>query len=107
VVSYGVYLWHEAWIEEYLHWTTDSLFHIPLLALVLSVTALAVASASVSYAFVERPIRLIGRHPLGVSFASARGTVHIRPRLRPTASPEPPATTPAAEPATNALAAKA
>jgi len=55
VVSYGIYLWHQAWVSMWLNWTHDSLFHIPFWALFTVVLALAVASASGSYFLVERP----------------------------------------------------
>ncbi len=107
VVSYGVYLWHEAWIEEFISWSSHPLFRMSLLMMLLTVTALAVASASVSYAFVERPIRLLGRRPLRVSFASAKWPKLPVERRRPIASSEPSTPTPAAAPATDALAVKA
>ncbi len=62
VVSYGVYLWHEAWIQMFVSWTHDSLFNIPLLELLLTVTALSIASATLSYVLVERPVRLATRN---------------------------------------------
>jgi peptidoglycan/LPS O-acetylase OafA/YrhL len=56
VVSYGVYLWHEAAITLFLRWTGDRLFTIPLWALAGVVTALAILAATGSYLLVERPI---------------------------------------------------
>ena len=56
VVSYGIYLWHEAWIELFLRWTGDKLFTIPLLELVAFAGALATLSAAASYVIVERPV---------------------------------------------------
>ncbi|HVA02813.1 MAG TPA: acyltransferase [Acidimicrobiales bacterium] len=55
VVSYGVYLWHQAWVDEYLRWT-GALFRVPLPELFGVVVGLAVATAAASYVFVERPI---------------------------------------------------
>jgi peptidoglycan/LPS O-acetylase OafA/YrhL len=107
VVSYGVYLWHEAWIEEFRTWSSHPLFHDSLPLMVLTVTALAVAAASVSYAFVERPVRLLGRRPLNINFDFAKRPIRILEGRRPVASPEPATTTPAAAPATDALAVKA
>jgi peptidoglycan/LPS O-acetylase OafA/YrhL len=108
VVSYGVYLWHEAFIEEFMTWNggPHHLYHMSFLAMILAVTALAVAAASASYAFVERPVRLLGRRPLNISFDFAKRPIPVRERRRPVASTEPPATSPAA-PATDALAVKA
>jgi len=56
VVSYGIYLWHEAWIDLFLRWTGYKLFTIPLWQLVAFAGALATLSATASYIIVERPI---------------------------------------------------
>jgi peptidoglycan/LPS O-acetylase OafA/YrhL/glycosyltransferase involved in cell wall biosynthesis len=61
VVSYGVYLWHEAAIQMMLTWTGDRIWTIPLPDLLLPVTALAVAAATLSYRLAERPILRRGR----------------------------------------------
>ena len=63
IVSYGVYLWHEAWIHMFLVWSNDRLFDIPLLDLTAAATALAVAAAALSYRLVERPILRSGKPP--------------------------------------------
>jgi peptidoglycan/LPS O-acetylase OafA/YrhL len=57
VVSYGVYLWHEAALALFLRWTGDRLFTIPLWELAGVVTALAILAATASYVLVERPIQ--------------------------------------------------
>lgn len=64
IVSYGVYLWHEAWIHMYLVWTRARLFDMSLAALTLAVTALALIAATLSYRLVERPV-LRSRNTLG------------------------------------------
>jgi len=56
VISYGIYLWHQAWISMYLRWSGDHLFVIPVGRLVGIVAALAIAAATVSYFGLERPI---------------------------------------------------
>ncbi|HET6963847.1 MAG TPA: acyltransferase [Acidimicrobiales bacterium] len=56
VISYGIYLWHEAWIHMYLVWSGQRLFDMPLLVVTIAVAALAVASATLSYRLVERPV---------------------------------------------------
>jgi peptidoglycan/LPS O-acetylase OafA/YrhL len=56
VVSYGVYLWHQAWVSEYLRWTHAGLFRIPWWQILGAVGALAVASATGSYLLLERPV---------------------------------------------------
>ena len=55
VVSYGVYLWHQAWVAMYLRWYHD-LFRATPLAIFAVVAGLAVATATASYLLVERPI---------------------------------------------------
>jgi len=55
VVSYGVYLWHQAWVGVYLQWT-GALFRVPLPEMFGAVLGLAVATATASYVLIERPI---------------------------------------------------
>jgi peptidoglycan/LPS O-acetylase OafA/YrhL len=55
VVSYGVYLWHQAWLDLFLRWT-GALFRVSFPETFGVVLALAVASATASYLLVERPI---------------------------------------------------
>jgi peptidoglycan/LPS O-acetylase OafA/YrhL len=56
VASYGVYLWHEGWLHMYLVWSGSHLFDISLPYLTGAVTALALASATLSYRLFERPV---------------------------------------------------
>jgi peptidoglycan/LPS O-acetylase OafA/YrhL len=63
VVSYGVYLWHESWMNMYLRWVADKPFTAALLSMTAAVTALAIAAASISYIVIERPV-LRGRLPV-------------------------------------------
>lgn len=60
VVSYGIYLWHEAWITLFLRWTGDRLFTVPLFELVAFAGGLATLSAAASYFLAERPILRAG-----------------------------------------------
>jgi peptidoglycan/LPS O-acetylase OafA/YrhL len=60
VVSYGVYLWHEGWMHMYLVWSGDHLFDINWFAMTGAVTVLAIASATLSYRLVERPVQRSG-----------------------------------------------
>jgi peptidoglycan/LPS O-acetylase OafA/YrhL len=55
VVSYGVYLWHQAWVMLFLRWT-GGLFRVALPEIFGAVFGLAVVSATASYLLVERPI---------------------------------------------------
>ena len=91
VVSYGVYLWHEAGIALFLRWTGDPLFTIPLWELASVVTALAIVAATASYVLIERSIvRCAGfvcpaaRRPVLVRSA------HQRPRWRRSPAPRRP-----------------
>jgi len=62
LVSYGIYLWHEAWIDQFLHWFDYSLFSAPIGSLAVWTLGLTVATAAVSYWGIERPaLRLKGR----------------------------------------------
>ena len=68
VVSYGVYLWHQAWVSMVLSWSHSQLFGISWPFLALSVTGLALVSATLSYLIVERSV-IQGRWPLVGSWA--------------------------------------
>ena len=55
-VSYGIYLWHESWIQMFLRWTGDPLFTISFPELTVFVTVIATVTAAVSYYGAELPI---------------------------------------------------
>lgn len=55
LVSYGIYLWHENWIAEYLDWRNLRVFSAPFWPMLGAVLGLTVVSAAVSYVVVERP----------------------------------------------------
>ena len=55
IVSYGIYLWHEAWVEEYLQWRNLDPFSGSLGPMLLAVSGLSLAAAVASYVLVERP----------------------------------------------------
>ena len=61
LVSYGIYLWHEHWLERFLQWTDRPDFTGGFLPALVAVTALSVATAAVSYILVERPALRLGR----------------------------------------------
>jgi peptidoglycan/LPS O-acetylase OafA/YrhL/4-amino-4-deoxy-L-arabinose transferase-like glycosyltransferase len=61
VISYGIYLWHETWMLKVLDWLHRPLFRTGFVKLTVAVTLLAVASAAVSYVFVEQPFQRLGR----------------------------------------------
>ena len=56
VISYGIYLWHETWIYEILRWGHYADFNIEFVKFFLAVMALTIASASVSYFCLEKPV---------------------------------------------------
>ncbi|MEP6626246.1 MAG: acyltransferase [Acidimicrobiia bacterium] len=80
-ISYGIYLWHDGWIDRYLTWTdlpfrgvyfsdtpfrwhTNQYVSVPWLVFVVAVLALTIAAASISWFVVERPaLRLKSRVP--------------------------------------------
>jgi peptidoglycan/LPS O-acetylase OafA/YrhL len=55
-VSYGIYLWHESWIETFLRRTGDRIFAISFPGLLLTVTMAATVTAALSYYLLERPM---------------------------------------------------
>ena len=74
LVSYGVYLWHEGWLQKWIDWTNRpdvgdllatgraiSRWTYPMI-LVLTVLS-SLASATVSYYLVERPVLRLKDHP--------------------------------------------
>jgi peptidoglycan/LPS O-acetylase OafA/YrhL len=85
LISYGIYLWHQAWVDMYIRWTGE-LFRIPLPKLFGVVMGLSVVTATVSYVVVERPI-------LGLKDRLGWWRGSPRSRRRPTA-PAAPVTAP-------------
>jgi peptidoglycan/LPS O-acetylase OafA/YrhL len=56
VISYGIYLWHQTWINEALaHLGPHSLFNLEFWALFFGVLGASTAAAALSYFVVERP----------------------------------------------------
>jgi peptidoglycan/LPS O-acetylase OafA/YrhL len=55
LISYGVYLWHELWIDKYLQWSDRHLFNSPVWPMLAVVVALSVVAATISYYVLERP----------------------------------------------------
>lgn len=66
-ISYGIYLWHQAFIEK-IHqwggWSDNPLPNGPFLVHVLGALALAIAAATASWYLVERPILALKDRPL-------------------------------------------
>src|SRR4029077_15786695 len=74
VVSYGIYLWHDPWIDRFLDWThqqTFTVYHgdwpfawhtstyisVPFFAFLVAVLALTIPTASLSWYGLERPLQ--------------------------------------------------
>ncbi|HUI03421.1 MAG TPA: acyltransferase [Acidimicrobiales bacterium] len=62
VVSYGVYLWHQGWITQWMRWTDTVDLHGSFVALLVPVLALSLFSAAGSYFVVERPLLRLKDH---------------------------------------------
>jgi peptidoglycan/LPS O-acetylase OafA/YrhL len=68
LISYGLYLWNETWLEKFVEWTgrANGVFPepSPFWQMFLAVFALSAAAAAVSYYLLERPVlRLKSRIP--------------------------------------------
>ena len=56
LVSYGLYLWHDAWIVQAVHWSGGRVaLKAPFFVVGVSALTLAIASGVLSYHFVEQP----------------------------------------------------
>lgn len=56
LVSYGIYLWHQAWLGKALEWTDGELFDAPFAEVAGLAFVLTVLTATASYLLVEKPI---------------------------------------------------
>ena len=72
VVSYGVYLWHEAAIALLVRWTGAAPFSIPWQELFPAVLVMTLVVATFSYRLVERPLQ-----------AKRRGVPRLGPQTHP------------------------
>jgi peptidoglycan/LPS O-acetylase OafA/YrhL len=82
VVSYGIYLWHQALIEQFFKWTGRSEFGVPFGVLFLSVVVLSTIVASISYLGMEQPLlefanHLTRRRPAASNVADATTAVAV------------------------------
>jgi peptidoglycan/LPS O-acetylase OafA/YrhL len=83
LVSYGIYLWQGAWVEQLARWgAVDWLPTSPFLVIGAVTTVLSVATAAVSYLLLERPLMRLkdrrsgpGRPRTAAVPASVRGPV--------------------------------
>ena len=68
VVSYGIYLWHEAAITLLQRWTGDALFTMPWPQMFAGTLGLSVVAGALSYWLIERPLQAKRRSlPAGLS----------------------------------------
>jgi len=56
LVSYGVYLWHQGWTDKAMTWTHSTPLHANFVLVTGLAVALSVATATVSWFLLERPI---------------------------------------------------
>src|SRR5262249_54389818 len=61
LVSYGIYLWHEAWQDVYLRLTDRTALNAPFLGMRAFTVVLSVISGAISWYVVERPTMRLGR----------------------------------------------
>ncbi len=62
LVSYGVYLWQEAWIPQVMSWFHWTLFGGHVLQILVVAFAFTLATATLSYFIVERPALRLKSH---------------------------------------------
>jgi peptidoglycan/LPS O-acetylase OafA/YrhL len=82
VVSYGVYLWHVAWLTEIFRWAGSTQWRssVSFVSLVVLVLVFSVASSAASYFTVERPLLKLKddlRRPTLVDKGDITATVEI------------------------------
>jgi peptidoglycan/LPS O-acetylase OafA/YrhL len=62
LLSYGIYIWHEAWQDKWLEHTGDPMFRSPFWPMLGATLVLTLASAAVSGYLIEKPaLRFKGR----------------------------------------------
>jgi peptidoglycan/LPS O-acetylase OafA/YrhL len=64
LISYGIYLWHEAWIDVYLNWRGLPFAGSDMLTLLAACLALTIPTAALSYYLIERPALKLKNRPL-------------------------------------------
>jgi peptidoglycan/LPS O-acetylase OafA/YrhL len=56
LISYGIYLWHQGWIDKAESWSHQPVFHASFPAVVTVAFSWTLVTASISWFFVERPL---------------------------------------------------
>jgi peptidoglycan/LPS O-acetylase OafA/YrhL len=75
LVSYGIYLWHDAWIVRAVHWSGGFVaLKAPFWTVGVSAFSLSVVMGALSWHFLERPVLELeaGRRPFSGGPATAR-----------------------------------
>ncbi len=61
LISYGIYLWHEAFQDLYIRWTGDEVLRAPFLPMLVWTLVLSILAGAASWYLVERPAMGWGR----------------------------------------------
>ena len=56
LVSYGIYLWHQAWIGQAVEWQKQPVFRASFPAVLTTALAWTIVTASASWFLLERPL---------------------------------------------------
>lgn len=56
LVSYGIYIWHKAWMNKYLEWTNQLPLQASFKGMLLTTVGLSIAAAAASWYLIERPL---------------------------------------------------
>ena len=56
LISYGVYIWHKAWMNKYLEWTDQLPLQASFKGMMLATVVLSIAAGAVSWYLIERPL---------------------------------------------------
>ena len=56
LVSYGIYIWHKAWMNKYLEWTGQEPLRASFKGMLLVTVVLSIAAAAASWYLIERPL---------------------------------------------------
>jgi peptidoglycan/LPS O-acetylase OafA/YrhL len=84
VVSYGVYLWHGAVIQEFFNWTSARELAVPFWILFVSVLAGSIVVATISYLALEQPLlEYASRVTRRKRTVAEREPLHLGPAARP------------------------
>lgn len=83
LISYGIYLWHEAFQDVYLRVTGQEVLRASFLGMLAWTTALSIAVGALSWYLVERPVMSWGRRSERPAGVNGGGTGRPRPAAEP------------------------